>query len=158
MTPEQKGDAVKQIRIYQMLVGTLLTATLLVSCGQAVTPAADPRLGSAYTGYFAEADADRSGTLEPSEISASIGRVFDTLDTTDDGVVTLDDIYNAEQGHPAGAERNTDLSSHLPYDADRNGVITREEHQAYAAALIRRMDANKDGHITFAEYRASKEF
>ncbi len=148
----------KQREMYLTPFSALLFVTLLVSCGQPTSPSANPVLAETYTAYFNNADTDESGTLEPAEIDASIGSGFDKLDYTADGVITIDDVYNAEQSEPEGATRNTDLSAHLPYDSNGNSTITHEEHRAHAYALISKMDANGDGQISMVEYRSFKEF
>lgn len=148
----------KRRKMYLTPFSALLFVTLLVSCSQPTSPSANPDLTKAYTAYFNDADTDGSGTLEQPEIDTSIDSDFDKLDYTGDGVVTLDDIYNAEQGEPEGAERNTDLSAHLPYDANGNGTIIREEHRAHVESLISKMDTDGNGQISMAEYRTFKEF
>lgn len=148
----------KQRKVYPMALCALLLVALLVSCGQPTSPSATPVLAETYTAYFNDADTDKSGTLEQPEIDTSIDSDFDTLDHTEDGVVTLDDVHNAEQSEPEGAKRNTDLSSHLPHDSDSDSTITREEHRAHVYALISKMDTNGDGQISMAEYRSFKEF
>jgi Ca2+-binding EF-hand superfamily protein len=73
--------------------------------------------------------------------------------------VTIEDIHNDEQGEPEGATRNSDLSAHLPFDANSDGSITREEYRAYLdAELLAEMDSDGDGQISFAEYRTYEEF
>lgn len=148
----------KQRKMYLTPLCALLLVTLFVSCSQPASPSVNPDLTTAYTAYFNDADIDESGTLEQPEIDASIDSDFDALDYTADGVVTIDDVYNAEQSEPEGATRNTDLSSHLPHDSDGDSTITREEHRAHVYALISKMDTNGNGQISMAEYRSFKEF
>lgn len=148
----------KRRKMYLTLFSALLFVTLLVSCSQPAPASATPDLTRAYTVYFNDADTDGTGTLEPAEIDASIGSGFDKLDYTADGVITLDDVYNAEQSEPEGATRNTDLSAHLPYDANGDGMITREEHRTHVDSLLSMMDTNGDDQISMAEYRSFKGF
>lgn len=148
----------KQRKVYLTPFSALLLVTLLVSCSQPTSPSANPVLAETYTAYFNNADTDESGTLEQTEIDTSIDSDFDALDYTRDGVVTIDDVYNAEQSEPEGATRNTDLSSHLPHDSNGNGTITRVEHRAYVDSLLSIMDTNGDEQISMAEYRSFKGF
>lgn len=148
----------KRRKMYLTPFSALLFVTLLVSCSQPASPSANPDLTKPYTAYFNDADTDGSGTLEPDEIDASIGSGFDKLDYTADGVITINDVYNAEQSEPEGATRNTDLSAHLPHDANGNGMITREEHRAHVDSLLSMMDTNGDDQISMAEYRSFKGF
>ena len=140
----------------------LVAATLLLgACSQSSTPAADER-AERLTGYFNEADLNSNGFIERSEIDASADAEFDALDYNSDGVVTIEDIYNDEQAYPEDAdesERILDLSHHLPYDLDSDGSITRTEFRSYLETeLIAEMDADGDGRISFAEYRAFENF
>ena len=141
------------------IVPTLIIAVLLASCGQPAAPTTDPERTERYTAYFNEADTDSDGIVNQAEINAVADADFDDLDYNGDGVVTIEDIYNDEQGAPEGAERNMDLSSHLPYDADGDGRITQEEYELHLETeLLAEMDGNGDGQVSFAEYRAYEEF
>lgn len=148
----------KPRKMYLTPFSASLFVMLLVSCSQPASPSANPDLAKSYTTYFNDADTDGSGTLEPAEIDVSIGSGFDKLDSTADGVITIDDVYNVEQSEPEGATRNADLSAHLPYDANGNGTITREEHRAQVDSLLSMMDTNGDDQISMAEYRSFKGF
>ena len=140
----------------------LVAATLLLgACSQSSTPAADER-AERLTGYFNEADLNRDGFIERSEIDASADAEFDALDYNSDGVVTIEDIYNDAQAYPEDAdefERVLDLSHHLPYDLNNDDTVTRTEFRSYLETeLISEMDTDGDGRISFAEYRAFENF
>lgn len=142
------------------LVG--LAASILImlgACAQSPTPTPDPERVERYTAYFDEADTNGDGVIDQAEIDAVADADFDTLDYNGDGAVTIEDIYNDEQGEPGGATRNPDLSAHLPFDANSDGSITREEYRAYLdAELLAEMDSDGDGQISFEEYRTYEEF
>ena len=141
----------------------LATATLLLlgACSQSSAPNADER-AERLTGYFNDADLNSNGFIERSEIDAAADAEFDALDYNNDGVVTIEDIYNDEQAYPEDfdeLERVLDVSHHLPYDLNGDGVITRAEFRSYLETeLIAKMDTNGDGRISFAEYRAFENF
>ena len=140
-------------------VPVLLTVALLTSCGQPATPTIDPERTEHYTAYFNEADTNSDGIIDEAEIDAVADADFDALDYNGDGVVTIEDVHNDEQGEPEGAKRNMDLSSHLPFDANSDGSITREEYRAYLdAELLAEMDSNGDSQISFDEYRTHEVF
>ena len=139
----------------------LAAAVLLSACSDSSVPAADER-AERLTGYFNEADLNSNGFIERFEIDAAADAEFDALDYNNDGVVTIEDIYNDEQAYPEDfdeLERVLDVSHHLPYDLNGDGVITRAEFRSYLETeLIARMDTNGDGRISFAEYRAFENF
>ena len=139
----------------------LAAAVLLSACSDSSVPAADER-AERLTGYFNEADLNRDGFIERFEIDAAADAEFDALDYNNDGVVTIEDIYNDEQAYPEDfdeLERVLDVSHHLPYDLNGDGVITRAEFRSYLETeLIAKMDTDKDGRISFAEYRAYENF
>ena len=148
----------KSITVLILAAATLL---FLGACSQSSTPAADER-AKRLTGYFNEADLNRDGFIERFEIDAAADAEFDALDYNNDGVVTIEDIYNDEQAYPEDfdeLERVLDVSHHLPYDLNGDGVITRAEFRSYLETeLIAKMDTNGDGRISFAEYRAFENF
>jgi Ca2+-binding EF-hand superfamily protein len=138
------------------LATALLLALLLAACSQPQSPAIDERV-ERLTQYFRGADTDGDGVLSRAEIDTEIDADFDTLDYDGDGVVTIEDVLNEEQGLPDGAEPIQDLSHHLPYDGDDDGTITREEYRSYLESeLLAEMDANGDRAISFGEYRTSQ--
>ena len=162
---KQKGNTMfatpRKAKSITVLILAAATLLFLGACSQSSTPAADER-AERLTGYFNDADLNSNGFIERSEIDAAADADFDALDYNNDGVVTIEDIYNEEQGYPEDFdefERVTDVSHHLPYDLDGNNTITRAEYRSYLETeLIAKMDTDKDGRISFAEYRAYENF
>ena len=136
----------------------LLLTLLLAACAQPQLPPTDER-AERLSQYFRNADGDHDGVLDRAEIDAEVDQDFGALDYNGDGVVTIEDVYNEEQGRPDGAEPTQDLAQHLPYDGDGDGTITREEYRSHVEAeLLADMDANGDGIVSFGEYRAFHGF
>ncbi len=147
----------KSITVLILAAATLL---FLGACSDSFE--ADTERAERLTGYFNEADLNRDGFIERFEIDAAADAEFDALDYNNDGVVTIEDIYNDEQAYPEDfdeLERVLDVSHHLPYDLNGDGVITRAEFRSYLETeLIAKMDTDNDGRISFAEYRAYENF
>jgi Ca2+-binding EF-hand superfamily protein len=108
---------------------------------------------------FTQADRDGSGALDASEVTDYfVGAIFEERDTNKDGRITPAE-WNPEMDAAEAREFAT-------RDADKDGVVTRQEAVAHALAAgvyaddIRAADTNKDGLITREEaraYYASKE-
>lgn len=108
---------------------------------------------------FALADRDGNGVLDASEVTDYfVGTIFEERDTNKDGRITP-----AEWNPQMDAAEAREFAKR---DADKDGVVTRQEAVAYALAAgvyaddIRAADTNKDGLITREEaraYYASKE-
>lgn len=98
--------------------------------------------------------------LTREEALARADRRFDALDTDHDGTISA-----AERAAMPQRPRGTvDGATPMPgrpmgdrmlerADADRNGVITREEFRAVAARAFDRQDANHDGRVDATERR-----
>ncbi len=137
----------------------LFFAVLLASCGRPITADTDPERAERYAAYFGAADTDQNSVLEQAEIDAVLSTMFGTMDYNNDGSITLEDVNNPDQGAPEGTTTSTNLSHHLPYDANADGTITPDEHRAYLhASVIGKIDTNRDGQLTLAEYRAFNNF
>lgn len=83
---------------------------------------------------------------------------FDALDTDRDGKISA--AERTAQAGPAGedGQRRRGGGRMLERaDANRDGVVTRGEFRAMAAAGFDRQDANRDGKIDAAERRQSRE-
>lgn len=132
---------------------------LLSACGQDALPHSPSTTAAAvHATFFHVADRNGDGVLDAAEIAASLDLDFARLDVNGDGVVTVHDVHNAQQALAPGHVHNPDLSHHLPYDADDDGVITRAEYRTHKAALVAEMDLDGDGVISFAEYRTARRF
>lgn len=145
--------------LWSRVVAVMLLVALLASCAQPPTPTNGTERAEWLTRYFDKADANSNDVIETAEINAEINADFDALDYNDEGAVTIEDIYNEEQGLPEGVEPVLDLSHHLPHDLNSDGAITREEYRSYLESeLLEEMDSSGDGQISFEEYRAFNEF
>lgn len=106
------------------------------------------------------------GVLTREEAMARADRRFDALDTDRDGKISV-----AERAALPQRPRGTvDGATPMPgrahgmgdrmlerADADKDGVITREEFRAVAARGFDRQDANHDGRVDAAERKAWRD-
>ncbi len=119
------------------------------------------------------------GALTRAEALVRADARFDTIDTDRDGRITAAERAALPQPGPRPGVTGSDASPPPPpggqprrgrgmggmgggrmlerADADRDGVITRDEFRAVAAAGFDRQDLNKDGKVDPAERRTLRE-
>lgn len=124
---------------------------------------------------FQRLDADRDGRVTAQEMQQQRqvrrgerqGQIFDRLDTNRDGALSRQEF--AARGQMLGAMRGQQAGRggmrQNPQRAQRrverlfgsDGVLTREEFRARALQRFERMDGNRDGRVTMAERRDSRQ-
>lgn len=140
----------------RVLILTVL-ALLFAACSPA--PDASDERTERLTAYFNAADSNNNGMLELVEINTEIYQDYADLDYNDDGIVTIEDIYNEEQALPEGVDPILELSHHLPYNQNGDDIITPEEYRSYLESeLLDEIDSNNNDVINFQEYRDFHNF
>jgi len=100
------------------------------------------------------------GVLTREEALARADRRFDALDTDRDGQISAAEraaMPERPRGTVDGQTPMPGRGRHMGdrmlerADADRNGVVTRQEFRAVAARAFDRQDANHDGRVDAAE-------
>ncbi|MGN5374541.1 EF-hand domain-containing protein [Sphingomonas hankookensis] len=95
------------------------------------------------------------GVLTRAEAVANADRRFDRLDTDRDGRISAAERQpQGDDGATPGRGGGRMLER---ADANRDGVITREEFRAAAMRMFDRQDTNKDGRIDAAERQQSRQ-
>lgn len=104
------------------------------------------------------------GVLTREEALARADKRFDTLDTDRDGKISAAERAampeRPSRGDGAGMPRRGGGGGGRMLeraDANRDGVVTRDEYRAVASAMFDRQDANKDGRIDAAERQQWRE-
>jgi len=109
------------------------------------------------------------GVLTREEAIARADRRFDALDSDHDGTISAAERAAMPQRPRGTADGSTPMPGRpMPghpmgdrmlerADADKNGVITREELRAVAARAFDRQDANHDGRVDAAEREQWRE-
>jgi Ca2+-binding EF-hand superfamily protein len=101
-------------------------------------------------------DADRDGTATRDEFMKSVADHFAQLDLNNDGRITDDDLPPAMRGRgvltgnadgPRRGLGRRALGLLREADADKDGVVTREEMVAAAERRFAGLDRNKDGKL-----------
>jgi Ca2+-binding EF-hand superfamily protein len=106
-------------------------------------------------------DADRDGKVSRQEFADRAGRMFDRLDLNGDGRITDDDLPPMMRGRDVlkgdgGAMRGGRMGGQIlgriiAADANKDGIITRDEALAEAGKQFDRLDRNKDGVLDQAD-------
>lgn len=100
--------------------------------------------------HFDELDANKDGILTAEELKAEVDRVFKLFDKNGDGKLTKDeyDVPRPDVKSPIAGF----IRAHAEeIDANRDGVITREEVQAVMSRMFEKADRKRTGKITREE-------
>ena len=98
---------------------------------------------------FAAMDADRDGRVSAREHAAAAAKMFKTMDADGDGKVTAAEMDAASPGGGLSAAEKIKV-----VDSDRDGVLTAKEHVRASRTMFLRMDKDKDGSLSEAEFDA----
>jgi Ca2+-binding EF-hand superfamily protein len=131
-----------------MKYASLVAALALGTAASAALADGGPR--GAFMERLRAADTNQDGLISRAE-AAALPRLlerFDAIDTNHDGQLSPEELRAAHQ-HARGAK------AFQSADTNGDGVISRDEFMAKAAARFDRMDLNHDGALTPDEIRAS---
>jgi len=121
-------------------------------------------------GFLKSADLNKDGTIDQTEFQTSRDKWFTDLDTNKDGFVTADELKafgdkmhaewakkhadaNADQGAQPKDEHHGDFAEHIlkRVDTDKDGKISKAEFDTEGATMFKRLDKNADGKIASDE-------
>lgn len=100
--------------------------------------------------FFNQVDGNKDGKLSLAEINPRAEKRILRIDQDADGSVAKEEI---EAWLQKGLERRRDLML-ADYDADRDGVITRQELADFLAAEFGKADKDGDGALSLDESRS----
>ena len=112
---------------------------------------------------FSMMDTDHDGKVSADEHAAGAKRMFDTMDANHDGKVTAREHASAAEreaahekitGEKAGARDLGSAEKIRMVDRNGDGVLTAKEHRKASRAMFRKMDTDKDGSLSKAEFEA----
>jgi len=128
------------------------------------TPAPPPPPSAARLAEFNRIDTNEDGRVSSSEHEVYARSLFDKLDTNVDYKLTVDEIMatpkrffrhvSAGVGGMFGGVELTLAEKIQRIDANRDGVVSRDEHADAARAKFREMDVNSNGELTPEEFAA----
>ncbi|MDB4976401.1 MAG: hypothetical protein JWN48_4742 [Myxococcaceae bacterium] len=95
---------------------------------------------------FSQRDANGNGVLERSEVPRMPDAWFAKVDADKSGTLSPTELQNAHLAHHGKGE-----SQKLHGDADGDGVVTQAEALAGADKLAKKLDSNGDGKLTTDE-------
>ena len=138
-----------------MKLSTLLLFGAGVAAGYFIGSAEAEACADLPDASFEGMDLDRDGRISAAEHTAAARRMYATMDRNADGKVSAAEM-DAAHGKLTGKKtRVGDLGSVEKIRAiDQNGdrALSAAEHDAGAAMMFVRMDANKDGRLSRAEF------
>src|SRR5262249_18477196 len=106
-----------------------------------------------HGGFLKAADANKDGVIDQSEFQASRDKWFADLDTNKDGFVTADELKAfGDKMHAESAKKHGDQAQ-----ANSNGADTDKDGKKrdFGARIMERVDTDKDGKISKAEFDAA---
>jgi Ca2+-binding EF-hand superfamily protein len=113
-------------------------------------------VAAALSGFDAM-DTDRDGRISEAEHAEAATRMFRAMDANRNGKVTAEEMQAAQREVTGKKASRHDLSAEEKIKAvDRNGdgTLTAREHAVASETMFRRMDTDKDGHLSKAEFEA----
>jgi hypothetical protein len=133
-----------------MIKKYLPLAVLLLAALPAIAapdPESAPRRNSGVMRY----DTNKDGFVDKAEWDAGQEARFQQLDTNKDGKLSKEEMFARSRADDRQLERQDRLFRRM--DRDRDGFVSRAEFMAHAERNFARCDADKDGRITAAECR-----
>ena len=137
-----------------LLIATAALLSLSPDC------AAQRRRGPDITRMLQRFDADKDGKLTESELGAQMWRRMGRFDGDDDGVLTKKELESmSSRGRGRGRAGSSDAAWKFlaeKYDANKDGKIEAAEYTRDEATFAR-LDTNRDGVLTSADWKAGDE-
>lgn len=140
--------------MFAILVALPLTGAALGAAAQDAGATATPGSRPSFFQHMLKAmDANGDGRISLDEYVAAATKRFQSIDTQNKGSITAADIAAS----PAVARRNQKMAQRLfdKLDANHDGVVTRDEYLAAAAARFDALDTAHSGKLTAQEIAAS---
>ena len=160
------------------LIAVLLAATSLTPAlaQDATKPTARPDRATQQRAAFDRMDANKDGYVDRDESHAAREAIFARLDVNKDGRLTAEELMGPQRARrtnaksqdgginaqtdttkPASDVRRTRAERLLQrLDTDKDGVISRAEWLAADDTRFDRCDANKDGKLAFGECKMAQ--
>jgi len=103
---------------------------------------------------FAKMDSNGDGKIERSEVAKMPDPMFKKLDTDKDGAISPAEFDKHPDAHAKGLAKHEHDFKQLPGDGNNDGAVTKDEAQAEAQKMFKKLDTNGDGKLSKEELMA----
>jgi Ca2+-binding EF-hand superfamily protein len=106
---------------------------------------------------FDAMDTDRDGAITEHEHTGAAAKMFEAMDANGDGRVTAAEMHAAQEKVTGAKPTGKELSAAdkiKAVDADGDGTLSVEEHAGGSSAMFGRMDTDRNGSLSQAEFDA----
>jgi Ca2+-binding EF-hand superfamily protein len=103
-----------------------------------------------HGGFLKSADLNKDGVIDQTEFQTTRDKWFADLDANKDGFVSADELKAfGDKMHAEWAKKHADQAANQP-DSDKTGG----KHGDFSQRILKRVDTDKDGKISKAEFDA----
>lgn len=131
------------------VVAALAAAMALAACQQSAPAPSAPKAG------FAGMDANGDGAITRFEHAAASSAIFQAMDADGNRRVTIAEM-DAAASKAGGPTALPSAQKIEPLDADVDGVLSAEEHADGAKAMFTKLDSDRNGQLSKAEFDAGQ--
>jgi Ca2+-binding EF-hand superfamily protein len=147
------------------VIGGMAAGVSLAQKSFAADSADVVRIPTAAAEQFQMMDSNKDGKVTPLEHADGAKRMFQSMDADKDGRVTAIEMDAVQPKAKPGESRSApgkpqSLSSAEKIkvvDANKDGVLTADEHAEGSRNMFKELDADSDGALTLAELRAGHD-
>lgn len=116
----------------------------------------EDRLRRMMRKFWPHFDRENKGSFSKETLEKNLGKVFEMLDSNNDGTILQGELTKEAQKNPKLAVQNKDLLISLDKDGDRQ--VTRDEFHTRFCRAFDRLNKNEDDVLTKEEVKSKVKF